>query len=243
MTGTVHSWSCSDQEWTVSDAGPTSKLCQNGQDWDWDCPTERWVDDGSTANACYVNGNNGYVYDQWSYADCEYTASSRPKPTNLTACQSASWTSCAWSVADNAPEQPDDTACGPATLNSSCVWVAATAPSEPNGCPAVGYANSFTDASCSWGSAAVAECGSGFTPTWQPSSCLYTCTPIVRQSCSEFAQPTSRADCTAEQGINLIPAHGFRLKADGWYGYRNASSISGGTVIPASEWLCVSCDN
>ena len=38
VTGTVHSWNCSSEQWDVSDAGPTSKLCQAGQDWGWDCP-------------------------------------------------------------------------------------------------------------------------------------------------------------------------------------------------------------
>ena len=114
----------------------------------WNAASCRYDWSTVSASACYASGNTGYVYDQWSATSCAYTTSTRSKPTNLTACQSTSWTSCDWSVADNTPTQPAATACGAATLNSSCTWVAASPPSEPTCQP--GYVTNYRSVNCEW---------------------------------------------------------------------------------------------
>ena len=130
------------------DAVPACTGARVGQAPDWNAASCRYDWDTVSASACYASGNTGYVYDQWSATSCAYTTSSRSKPTNLTACQSASWASCAWSVADNTPTQPAATACGPATLNSSCTWVAASPPAERTCQP--GYVTDYDPEDCEW---------------------------------------------------------------------------------------------
>ena len=93
----------------------------------------------------------------------------------------------------------------------------------------------------------AAACPAGeVAESWMVGTCSWYC--VVEKdppdACSAIAAPTRKADCTAPNQ-SVLPAHGFRIKDDGWYSYRTRAGLglgSGGTVLPGSESLCIPCD-
>ena len=187
---------------------------------------ERWVADGAcdwrsetvSERSCENVSGVTREYETWSRADCSYVLST--------------------SYAD---PQPASNACGSATFSTaSCGWDGPpTVPPEPTGCPGQGQA---------WGSLNTNTCNFGTVAVTAPTDCsgslewLQNCTwRCVIKQCSTVTQPTSKVDCTEPINLGILKVHGFRQKTDGWYWYRNRTSAFGGTVLPASEGLCIAC--
>ena len=119
-------------------------------------------------------------------------------------------------------------------------------PGDPSSCPSEGYAWEWDQATCRHRMVQAAECADDeVSDGWLSGTCTWDCVAQVSLSaCSSITEPTSKADCTAPNQ-SVLPAHGFRLKDDGWYSYRTSTGLglgSGGTVLPGSESLCIPCD-
>ena len=253
VEGYTHSWSTTSCSYRRSTAKTPTPACQEGEsEATWSCSDEEWQHGTATASACGVVNGLGRVYDRWQLASCSYGYTTLAPPST-TACESANWISCAWSVADNtparpsdtacgaatldsscvwvdatAPAQPDDTACGAATLNSSCAWVAATAPAQPDD-TACGAAT-YSSASCSWTEASPSSepsCPPGQMASLDEGTCLWRC--IIDPAACAATAPTSIADCTE----SIPPAPGVTTTFE--FQFRDPAVIVPGVAPVASR--------